>query len=56
MSKRDDYFRCKVCGKLFEDSKCQRDPDDGRLICPNNCVERYVQEPYESPLFFNGEE
>lgn len=49
MSKRDDYFRCKICKGLFSDNEAVLDPIKG-LQCPNGCVEPYQQPPYESPL------
>jgi hypothetical protein len=47
---RDDYFRCKVCKKLYADEECSRDEKTGAFICPLGCVEPYNQPEYESPL------
>ncbi len=47
--KRDDYFRCKICGQLFADADCELDPDKG-LQCPNGCVQPFNQPPYELPM------
>ena len=48
-AKRDAYFRCPVCKKLYADKDCTLDPIKG-YICPNNCERPYDQPPYESPL------
>ena len=45
---RDDYFRCKVCKKLWADSVCETDAIKGR-VCPNGCVKSYQQPDYELP-------
>lgn len=47
--KRDDYYRCKWCKGLFADEQCQRDSITGVFICPNGCVEPFVQPAYEPP-------
>lgn len=49
MSKRDDYFRCKICKGLFLDSECVVDPIKGNQ-CPRGCEEPYIQPDYESPF------
>lgn len=46
--RREDYFRCKVCKLLWEDSKCIQDPIRGYL-CPNGCEKPFEQEDYELP-------
>lgn len=51
-TKRDDYFRCPVCKKLFSDTECTLDPIKG-YICPNGCVRQYVQPSYQSPFDLN---
>lgn len=45
---RDDYFRCSICGGLFETKECYLDPIKG-YMCPNGCEESYVQPKYEKP-------
>lgn len=46
--KRDDYFRCRYCKKLFTNDECAIDPTKG-YQCPNGCEEEYNQPPYELP-------
>lgn len=52
-NKREDYFRCPICKRLYNDNECELDPIKG-YICPNNCVIPYEQPVWESPL--NSEE
>lgn len=49
MTSRDDYFRCKVCKRLWKDSDAVIDPDKG-YQCPNGCEIPFEQPAYESPL------
>jgi hypothetical protein len=46
---RDNYFRCRVCKRLFLDEKCILDPIKG-LQCPEGCEEPFAQPAYEPPL------
>jgi len=55
MSTRDNYFRCRVCRKLFADDDCVLDEVKG-YQCPNGCVEPYEQPRYESPLNYEDTE
>lgn len=49
-TKRDDYYRCPVCKKLYSDRECTRNPLTGVYICPKNCVKPFIQPQYESPF------
>lgn len=46
--KREDYFRCKQCHRLWADSQCVIDPIKGN-ICPNGCTKPFIQPEYELP-------
>lgn len=49
MANRDNYFRCRVCKKLYADTEGVLDPVKG-LQCPRGCEPPYDQPEYESPL------
>lgn len=48
-TKRDDYFRCPICKKLFADADCDVDPTKG-YICPSGCEKSFDQPDYQSPF------
>jgi hypothetical protein len=46
---RDNFTRCKYCGKLSLTSECFLDEVKG-YVCPFGCEETFEQPPYESIL------
>lgn len=46
---RDKCFRCPICGVLYPERVCTKDPIKG-LICPRGCERSYEQPPYEPPI------
>ena len=46
---RDNYFRCRFCKRIWDQSDLDRNSRNGTYICPYECKEPFEQPPYEKP-------